>query len=181
VTTARIRSAILSFALPVAWASGASAQPAVKSLEDLKALGAARTVTVVDDRSNQFQGTIADASESRLVLRTLGRMREFQAADVREVRVRKDDSLKNGAVIGAAVGGGLTSLAFLDNECHDDPACYKAVVVYAGLGALAGAAIDALIHGTTVLYHAPPRSDRLLTLAPMTGAGRRGIAVMVRF
>jgi len=75
----------------------------------------------------------------------------------------------------------VTSLLFLDNECRDDPICYKAVVAYAGLGALAGLAIDALIHGTTVIYDAASRSQRPLRVVPMAGGGRRGIGVMIRF
>jgi hypothetical protein len=53
--------------------------------------------------------------------------------------------------------------------------------VYAGLGALAGLAIDAVIHGTTVIYSAALRRQRPIRIVPMTGGGRRGIRVMIRF
>ena len=180
MTTVRFRSALVNLALAVTSAGVASAQPAA-SLEDLKLVKTATRVTVVDMQSGRFQGTIADASESLLLLRIGSEIRRFEAAEIRSVHIRKEDSLVNGTLLGAAVGGGVTSLLFLDNECRDDQVCYKAVAAYAGLGALAGLAIDALIHGTTVIYDAASRSERPLRVVPMTGGGRRGIGVMIRF
>jgi hypothetical protein len=179
--TVRFRSGLVNLVLAVTSAGVASAQPAAASLADLKSLEIARRVTVVDMQLREFQGTIADASKSLLLLRIASEIRRFEAAEIHSVHIRKEDSLVNGTLLGAAVGGGLTSLMFLDNECRDDPVCYKAVVVYAGLGALAGLAMDALIHETTVIYSAALRSQRSLRVVPMTGGGRRGIGVMIRF
>jgi len=181
MATDRLRSALVHLALVVTSAGVASAQPAVASLEDLKSLESATRVTVVDMQLRRFRGTIADASESLLLLRIGSETRRIEVSEIRAVHIRKEDSLVNGTLLGAAVGGGLTSLLFLDNECRDDPICYKAVVAYAGLGALAGLAIDALIHGTTVIYDAASRSQRPLRVVPMAGGGRRGIGVMIRF
>lgn len=69
MTTVRFRSALVNLALAVTSASVASAQPAAASLEDLKSLESATKVTVVDMQLRRFQGTIADASESLLLLR----------------------------------------------------------------------------------------------------------------
>ena len=181
MTTVLFRSALVNVAVAVSLARIASAQPPAASLEDLKSLESATRVTVVDVQLRRFQGTIADASESLLLLRTGSGIRRFEAAEIQSVRIRKEDSLLNGALLGSAVGGGLTSLLFLDNECRDDPACYKAVVGYAGLGGLAGLAIDALIHRTAVVYNAASRSQRRLPVVTMTGGGRQGIGVMIRF
>jgi hypothetical protein len=181
MTTVRFRLALVNLALAVTSAAVASAQPAAASLEDLKSLESATRVTVEDMQSRRFRGTIADASERLLLLRIGGEIRRFEAAEIRSVYIRKEDSLVNGTLLGAAVGGGLTSLLFLDNECRDDPTCYKAVVAYAGLGALAGLAIDALIHGTTVVYNAASRSQPPLRVVPLIGGGRQGIGVMIRF
>jgi hypothetical protein len=181
MTTVLFRSALVNLALAVTSAGVASAQPAAASLEDLKPLESTTRVTVVDMQLRRFQGTIADASESLLLLRIGSEIRRFEAAEIRSVSIRKEDSLVNGTLLGAALGGGLTSLMFLDNECRDDPVCYKAVVMYAGLGASAGLAIGALIHGTTVVYSAASRNQRPLRVVPMTGSGRRGIRVMIGF
>jgi hypothetical protein len=165
-------------ALALTWASMAGAQTTA-SLEELKALGSAKTVTLIDTQAQEFQGTIADASDSLLSLRIGNQIRRFPVTEIRTVYVRREDSLKNGALIGAAVSGGLSSLMFLDNECHDDPVCYKAVATYTAAGALAGLAIDALIRGTTVVYRA--RSQPQLSVMPIAGVGRRGVELMIRF
>ena len=181
MTSVRFRSTLVSFALAVTSAGVASAQPAVASLADLKSLQSATKVTVVDRQRRRLQGTIADASESLLVLRVGREIRRFDAGEIQSVHIRKQDSLVNGALFGAAVGGGLTSLLFLDNECRDDPACYKATAAYAGVGALVGLAIDALIHRTTAIYNAPPPGQRRLQVVPLAGGGQQAIGVMIRF
>jgi hypothetical protein len=164
------------------WAT-ADAQPVASSLAEVKGLAsAASKVTVTDTKGQEFRGTIAEASESVLSLRIGSDIRRFDAVDVRSVRVRKEDSLANGALIGAVVGGGLTSLLFLDNECRDDPVCYSAVAVYAGIGAVAGLAIDALLHGTVVVFTAPPPgAQHLFTVAPMVARGGRGVWLTIAF
>ena len=177
-----LRPGFLGLTFVLMWAT-ADAQPVASSLAELKGLATVESkVTVIDTKGQEFRGTIADASESLLSLRIGSEIRRFDAKDVRSVRVRKEDSLVNGALIGAAVGGGLTSLLFLDNECRDDPACYGAVAVYAGIGALAGLGIDALIHRTVVAYTAPrPSAQHLLTVAPMMARGRRGVWLTIAF
>jgi hypothetical protein len=181
MTTIRCRSALVTLVIAVTSAGVASAQPAAASLADLKSLEIATRVTVVDMQLREFRGTIVDASESRLLLRIASEIRRFDSAEIHAVHIRTKDSLVNGTLLGAAVGGGLTSLMFLDNECRDDPVCYKAVVIYAGLGALTGLAIDALIRKTTVIYSAASWRKRPLSVVPITGGGRRGFGVMIRF
>lgn len=179
----QFRSRLFALVFALTCASFASAQPAASSLEDLKILENTNSrVTVTDTSGREFRGTVVDASDSLLSLRIGSAIRRFAAAEVRSVRVRKEDSLVNGALIGAAVGGGLTSLMFLDNECRDDPACYAAVAVYAGAGALAGLGIDALIHRSVVLYTAPaPGTRRVFTVAPLLVRGRNGVRLSIAF
>ena len=167
----------------LAWAGEAAAQQPVASLDQLDSLRNSRaTVTVTDTGGRQFRGTVERASPTQLSLRTGGETRQFGVADVRTVRVRREDSLINGALIGAAVGGGLTSLYFLDNECHDDPACYGAVAAYAGIGALTGLGIDALRHRSVVVYTAPASGTaRRVVVAPVLGRGRTGLRMTIAF
>ena len=98
--------------------------------------------------------------------------------DVAAIRVRQEDSLLNGALIGAAVGGGLTSLIFLDNECRVAPECYGALAFYTGIGATAGLIVDAWRHGSRTVYAAPSGRGRRLTVAPM---GSRGVRLTLLF
>ena len=91
----------------------------------------------------------------------------------------RPDSLKNGIIIGAVVGGAAMGLfvTALCNALHEpgDPPCWQATLTSgalgAGIGAAAGAGIDALAARQTPL---PTRSERGVT------AGSRGI-MRVRF
>jgi hypothetical protein len=64
-----------------------------------------------------------------------------------KVEARRGDSLKNGAIIGAIVGGiiGGVGIGLLCHAVNDtgDPICWKAALLYGGIGAGAGAGIGA--------------------------------------
>ena len=96
-------------------------------------------------------------------------------ADAGGARVRKSDSLANGALIGALVGAGSAAPIFFDNECRDDPACYRALAAYAGIGALAGLGIDALVRDSVVVATPAAPRPRPLTVAPIVGRTRKGV------
>jgi hypothetical protein len=184
MTPLRTVLAPLTLSLAILRAGAVEAQTPASSLGDLKPLAMTRsTVFVSDTQGRTFRGTIAAVSESGLALRIGDTIRQFAVIDVGSVRVRKADPLVNGALIGAATSGGLVSLMFLDNECHDDPACYQAVAAYAGIGALAGLAIDALNRRSVVVYSRPssPATRHVFTLTPMIQNGLKGVRVRVDF
>ena len=118
MTTAPFTSAMLGAALLALTAMAAPAQPVATTFDALQHLGNGTAVTLADGTGHEWRGTMTDVSRSRICLQLRRRVQCFDAVDVNAVRVRKDDSLVNGALIGAAVGGGLTSLIFLDNECR---------------------------------------------------------------
>jgi hypothetical protein len=165
------------------WANASAAQPLVSSLQDLKAPEVVNSmVTVTDATGHLFRGTIVDASESSLTLQVKNGIHRFDASDIRSVLMQKEDSVANGALIGAAVAGGLTSLIFLDNECRDDPVCYQALAAYAGLGALSGLVVDALIHRHVVVYTGTtPGAPHRISIVPVIGRTRRGMEVIIGF
>ena len=179
--SARFRHGLLAAIVSLLFEGTINAQPAVSSLEGLtKVLASDTKVSVTDTSGDIFRGIIVDATESALLIRIKSEIRRFEAADIRFVRVRKPDSVANGALIGAAVGAGLTSLIFLDNECRDDPECYGALAVYSGIGAVAGFPIDALISRSVVVY-AAPQKPRSFTVAPMIKPGRLDLRVAIQF
>jgi len=179
----RDRLTFLGLLFALMYAPGAGAQQIASSLDDLKILENTNSrVTVTDTNGQKFNGMVVAASDTVLSLRIGSAIRRFAADEVQVVRVRKEDSLANGALIGAAVGGGLSSLMFFDNECRDDPVCYTALAAYAGMGALAGVVIDALIHRTMVVYSAPPPSaQRAYLVAPLIARGRNGVRLTIAF
>jgi hypothetical protein len=154
------------------------AQPSATSLQQLQRLENGKAVTLTDRNGHEFRGSIADVTESWCCLQ-IGRVfRCFDAAAVHSIRARKDDSLANGALVGAAVASGLTSLIFLDNECRDDRSCYAALALYGGIGVAAGLIIDAFIHGSVLVYAAPSHSGPVVTLGPM---GMNGVRLKIVF
>jgi len=173
----------LAVLMALACARAADAQQPASSLEELKVLQTTNSsVTVTDTKGQEFRGSVTDATAAQLSLRMGKTTRQFAAADIRSVRVRKEDSLGNGALIGLAVGGGLASLIFLDNECHDDPECYMVVAFDAGLGTLVGLGIDALIHRHQVVYTAPAKGARpAATVTPLVARGKAGVRLTIGF
>jgi hypothetical protein len=101
------------------------------------------------------------------------------------VRQRRSDSLTNGLVIGAVAGTAyfVTAAALLKDSDGGDVIVSTALVggvLFAGAGAAAGAGIDALIVRRQVIYERPA-SGGSVSVAPLLGRGRRGVAVSVRF
>jgi hypothetical protein len=144
---------IVVAALALACPTPALAQEPTHSLDQLRLIvNRGDLVTVLSQGDARVRGRILAVQTDRLVVDTGHTLRAWSADELHEVRRRRRDSVLNGAIIGAAVGGGLTSLLYLDNECRGDPACAKAVVVYAATGAAAGAGIDALIRSNPVIY-----------------------------
>jgi hypothetical protein len=144
---------IVVVAMGLTCPASALAQPPTTTFDQLRLIvGKGDLVTVLDQTGTRSRGRIIDVRTDQLVIDTGGSARSWSADELREIRRRTKDSVLNGAIIGAAISGGLTSLAYLDNECRGDPVCAKAVVVYAVLGAAAGAGIDALIHANRLIY-----------------------------
>jgi hypothetical protein len=148
---------IVVVAVALACPTSALAQRLTSTLDQLSLIvSKGDLVTVQDQTGTRTRGTLIEVRTDRLVIDTGDITRAWSADELREVRRRTKDPVWNGAIIGAAISGGLTSLAYLDNECRGDPVCAKAVVVYAVIGAAAGAGIDALIRADRVIYR---RSD----------------------
>jgi hypothetical protein len=128
-----------------------------------------QTVTVVDDSGVATKGKLSIIAAGNLVLDVDGDARTFREGGVREIQVRPDDSLANGVLIGAAIGGALGGLPYLDNECHGDPACVGGIAFAAGIGAGAGALIDLFIRSRRLIYERPPVSISWI-LRPISAA-----------
>jgi hypothetical protein len=176
-----VRNSIAFVVVAVALACPASAfaQRLTSTLDQLSlVVSKGDLVTVQDQSGTQTRGKIVEVRTDRVVIDIEDNVRTWSADELREVRKRTKDSVLNGAIIGAAIGGGLTSLAYLDNECRGDPICAKAVVVYAAIGAAAGAGIDALIRANRVIYR---RSDGRMSwiVAPAFSVEQRRAGVQL--
>jgi hypothetical protein len=157
--------------------SPAPAQTAANSFDELRqVLKKGQTVVVTDANGQRTKGKVADVSPSSVMVLT-PEARTFTEDTVTEIRVT--DPLKNGALIGAAIGTGFAMWDYLIDPSEPGNAAVFAVGI--GLGTAIGAGIDALVNrGGKVLY-ASPRQTRRLIISPLIGRDRQGALVSVRF
>ena len=142
-------------------------------------------IGVVDVSGTEVEGRIGTLSRDALTLVTEAGPRVLGEGDVAQIRQRRGDSLKNGAIIGAVAGTAyfLTAAALLGDSDGGEVIVGAAVawgVVFAGMGAAAGAGIDALITRRHVIYQKPGGGSRV-SVSPLFRHGRRGVAVSVTF
>ena len=172
-------------------AAPVSAQEAATSFDELAGrIHVGERIWVTDATGREVRGRLARFSSDRLDLQTNG-LETFAASDVRRVRVRERDSLKNGTLIGLGVGGAMATAwcigAVTDNSDEVDARveCAEGFTVFPGLGALIGLAVDALIRGKArVVYEAllPPGTARAsLMVVPLFSSRARGLSVSIGF
>jgi hypothetical protein len=118
-------------------------------------------------------------------LRIDGKTFSLSRGEVRQIDVRVDDPLGNGALIGAGIGTGVV-LATCVAVSGDGNSCAEFALflggVYAGAGAGLGILVDALHRGREVVYVAPSAaSERKLTVVPLFTRDKKGVLVSLGF
>jgi hypothetical protein len=141
-------------------------------------------ITVVDVSGRKTKGRLGKLSRDELILVDSAGPRLLGEVDVATISQRRDDSLTNGAIIGAVAGTAYfaTAAALLQDSDGGEVIISTAIlggVFCAGIGAAAGVVIDALISRRHVIYQKPARSR--VSVSPVFGHGRRGAAVTVKF
>ena len=163
-----IRIAMLCAVIQAASAGGVFAQASEAAQTAQPTAGAMVFVTPTDD-GPELKGRLVSFGPETLTLLSKGQRTTLPMSRVQRIDLH-DDSLKNGAIIGAAIYGGLALIAIGgDPELRSDPWFIPVVLMQTGVGALLGTAIDALHRGRTPLY----RRTTSLSVAP----ARKGIAV----
>lgn len=108
-------------------------------------------------------------------------VRRVVAVEATQVTERENDSLLNGALIGAgvAIASGLALCRMTEpwENCRDD---YGPMLRIGAIGAGIGIAIDALIRGRKTSDQ-PAAGATLLHAAPMTGRRAGGVRVSLSF
>lgn len=167
-----------------------SSQPAAaqeaRSFEQLQLLvKPGDRIYVTDSMGNVTEGKVAGLSTSSLRLMTKSSTKDWSESDVFKIRQWRHDSLKNGALIGAGVGFGL-SLAGVIAVCGEWGDCggeaVAAVAVYTGVGAAIGVGFDALIPSKQTVYIGGTRiSLNRIKIKPIVGHSRKGVVVAFSF
>jgi hypothetical protein len=168
----------------VGWLTTAAAV----SAQDPASFQVGQRIWVTDTTGREVGGRLERLSSEGLVLRADG-LETFAAPDVRRVRARDRDSLKNGTLIGLGIGGGMGT-AWCIGAIADDSGdldarveCAEGFTVFPGLGALIGLAVDALIPGKRrLVYQASKEPARAsMVVVPFVSSGLKGLAVSVAF
>jgi hypothetical protein len=188
---AATQAVLLIVGLLLATAAAASAQESASSFEELVGrIQIGHQIWVTDTTGRQVRGRLERLSSDRLVLEANG-LEVFAAPDVRQVRARDRDSLKNGTLIGLGIGLGLGTAwcigAVADDSGEIDARveCAEGFTVFPGFGALIGLAVDAVIPGKMrVVYQAPlsrEASRAYLTVVPLVSSRAKGVALSFVF
>jgi hypothetical protein len=172
----------------LASAAAVSAQETAASFDALAGrLQVGQRIWVTDATGREVQGRLERLSSDGLVLKAEV-LETIAAPDVRRVRARARDSLKNGTLIGLGIGGGLGTAwcigAIADDSGDIDAGveCAEGFTVFPGLGALIGRAVDALIPGKVqVVYQASQPRGASLMVAPVFSPRVKGLAVVFAF
>jgi hypothetical protein len=167
-------------------AATAEAQELAGTFDQLRVLvKPGDTLTVVDRAGQRVRGDVVSLSNSALDLAVSGTTRQFLSTEVDTIEKRGPDSLKNGALIGLAIGGGIgaAGMIALAATAEDHPGAFVAmgVLIYGGIGAGIGTGFDALVEGNRVIYARSSSARSGLTVAPILTRTRKGARVSLRF
>lgn len=144
---------------------------------------ALQTVYLRDQSGAETSGKLLRLSPEAVVLLVDGSERPFAMADVSRIQ-KRGDSLRNGALIGGALGLGIGILMGGIADCPGAnasgpcPAFHAVLVPVAALTyAALGAGVDALVQGRTTIYAAPTdRSARMPLGTGRTSLLRIGVS-----
>lgn len=137
------------------------------------------TVDVELESGARVRGRLLAVEDARLSIRDGREIRWLDATDVVRVDTRTADSVLNGVLIGAGVGGAVALGIISENAlCSYNCQFVSGAIVYTGIGAGLGAALDALVQKATPVYRRGGRAPRIVV---GVGAGGAGRSVAVRF
>jgi hypothetical protein len=136
----------------------AFAQAPDTTFDELRShLEAGDRVTVTGDEQQPISGRLEALSPSSLRLLVDGRPRDIALREVLRVERRTRDSILNGVLIGAAIGAALFLKYYSENAlCQGGCQFTSGALGMVGMGAGAGAGIDALIVRRETLFQRPP-------------------------
>ena len=133
-----------------ALASAATAQPTPDPSDELPPVRLAPVTIHTSATGDQVRGHLLDLSDRTLTILEAGQRRSLPLDTVLRIDV-DGDSVRNGAIIGAAVLGGWCAI-ICGQGLSDGGQVVAASLANAGFGALLGAGIDALHQGRTTIF-----------------------------
>ena len=189
-------AAVAAAAIDFAGAATAVAQVRLSALDDVRRdVAPGDVVTIVRATGGPIKGRLLRFGDTTLDIRT-----EAQATTGQRQRLdvtipltdlksleRPRDSSRNGALIGAGVGGGFSLAMFVHaaavdfNEIDEWGAGYLAAgAISTGIGALAGWAIDRAHSKPHIRFDAPSPRTVMIRAVPLLSRGP-GMAIVLSF
>ena len=135
---------VLALLLPAA----AFAQGAASSLKTSE-----EVIVTQSASGEELRGFLVELTPTTLAMLVGGNRVEVPIERVLRIEGR-NDSVRDGAAFGAAIGGGLAALG-CTQALGSSRLCVTATIFYVGIGALMGAGVDALHKGRTTIYSKP--------------------------
>jgi hypothetical protein len=133
------------------------AQEPATSLDQLKILlKTGDKVTLMDLSGQSITGRVERITPEALDLRVKDKVQTFDEKDLRQITQKKQDSVLNGILIGAAVGFGATLPVYLGIADEDEKGVAVAASALWGLiGGGIGALVDASVTQKHLIYFRP--------------------------
>lgn len=187
----RVRNIVALVTLIGALTVAVSAQQPVASFDALAGrIQVGQQIWVTDSADREVRGTLDRLSSGELVLKANG-LETYAAHDVRRVRARDRDSMKNGTLIGLGIGGAMGT-AWCIGAVADDSGdvdarveCAEGFTVFPALGALIGLAVDAVIPGKMRVIYQASRPQEIsrgrLLMVPLVASRTKGLTVVFAF
>jgi len=156
-----MRTVTIVFVLLVIGIASASAQTGPSLTDAGRHLKMGDRIFVSDGRGHETTGVFAKLSDSSLSMLVNGQVEEIPAANIQQID-KRGDSLLNGFLIGAAIGGGLEAAAYAscDDAVSDCLNPGAAMAVGAGVFGGVGALIDHFIKGRTPVFRVKQTAAR---------------------
>lgn len=165
-------------------ASVAAAQRVPSSFRDLQfVVHPGDRVTVVDATGSETTGRISELGTSTLSISSDTGDQRFKEDQVLVIRQRRADSIKNGVLIGLAIGGGLGLIAEASCGWNEDYCGRPGVMAIAtGVwGAGIGAFADALQKTPQDIFRHGPGTVGAIRVSPLVGPTGAGAQVAFRW
>jgi hypothetical protein len=183
-----MRSLGILFSMVVCVPALAFAQAPASTLQELQPrLQMNDTVRVEEIDGSRVQGKVESVSGSALRIRVKGESREFRQPEILSVKKQYNDPVKNGVILGAAIGGtagAIIGVIVSDVFC-DGCGNYKAGgaltvgVLGAGIGAGTGALSDWLRKGYKTEFSQSRTAG--FNVSPIFSKTAKGVSVAIRF
>lgn len=145
------------------------------------ALAPGKTVWITDSSGREEKARVVSLTGDTLTAAVGNEMRRLSASEVTRVRQRRNDSVLNGALIGAGVlvTTGLVMCTLMEpwENCRDD---VGPMLTLGAIGAGIGMGIDALIRGRETTY-TTTAGDAKLQAAPILTGRTKGVRFTVTF